>query len=131
MAGYALAKYRFPGRELLFNIVLGGVLVPATALALPLFLIFSQVSLTNTFWAVFLPSLVSPFGVYLTRIFAAAKMRVRYTPNGLTRLGKNTAQNVLVRLTWLKIRNSGNARAVAGTSTPPSTMLKSSSRPGK
>ena len=74
MAGYALAKYRFPGRELLFNIVLGGVLVPATALALPLFLIFSQVSLTNTFWAVFLPSLVSPFGVYLIRIFAAASV---------------------------------------------------------
>jgi multiple sugar transport system permease protein len=74
MAGYALAKYRFPGRELLFNIVLGGVLVPATALALPLFLIFSQVSLTNTFWSVFLPSLVSPFGVYLIRIFAAASV---------------------------------------------------------
>jgi multiple sugar transport system permease protein len=74
MAGYALAKYRFPGRELLFNIVLGGVLVPATALALPLFLLFSQVSLTNTFWAVFLPSLVSPFGVYLTRIFASASV---------------------------------------------------------
>ncbi|MDH6237643.1 carbohydrate ABC transporter permease [Cryobacterium sp. CG_9.6] len=74
MCGYALAKYRFPGREFLFNIVLGGVLVPATALALPLFLLFSQVSLTNTFWAVFLPSLVSPFGVYLTRIFAAASV---------------------------------------------------------
>ena len=72
--GYALAKYRFPGRDLLFNIVLGGVLVPATALALPLFLIFSQVSATNTFWSVFLPSLVSPFGVYLTRIYAAASV---------------------------------------------------------
>lgn len=53
MCGYALAKYRFRGREALFNIVLGGVLVPATALALPLFLIFSRVELTNTFWAVF------------------------------------------------------------------------------
>ncbi|MBZ4488208.1 carbohydrate ABC transporter permease [Microbacterium sp. cx-55] len=74
MAGYALAKYRFPGRELIFNVVLGGVLVPATALALPLFLIFSQVQLTNTFWAVFLPSLVSPFGVYLARIFAASSV---------------------------------------------------------
>lgn len=74
MCGYALAKYRFPGRETLFNIVLGGVLVPATALALPLFLIFSQVNLTNTFWAVFLPSLVSPFGVYLARIYAAASV---------------------------------------------------------
>lgn len=71
MAGYALAKYRFPGRDVIFNVVLGGVLVPATALALPLFLLFSQVQLTNTFWAVFLPSIVSPFGVYLARIFAA------------------------------------------------------------
>ncbi|WP_413452460.1 carbohydrate ABC transporter permease [Georgenia phoenicis] len=72
MCGYALAKYHFRGRELLFNVVLGGVLVPATALALPLFLIFSQVNLTNTMWAVLLPSIVSPFGVYLTRVFASA-----------------------------------------------------------
>lgn len=74
MCGYALAKYTFRGREMIFNVVLGGVLVPATALALPLFLIFSQVNLTNTFWSVFLPSLVSPFGVYLTRIYAAASV---------------------------------------------------------
>jgi multiple sugar transport system permease protein len=74
MCGYALAKYKFFGREAIFNTVLGGVLVPATALALPLFLIFSQVSLTNTFWAVFLPSLVSPFGVYLSRIYAASSV---------------------------------------------------------
>ncbi|WP_375386107.1 carbohydrate ABC transporter permease [uncultured Microbacterium sp.] len=74
MCGYALAKYRFRGRELLFNVVLGGVLVPATALALPLFLLFSQVHLTNTFWAVFLPSIVSPFGVYLARVFAEASV---------------------------------------------------------
>lgn len=74
MAGYALAKYTFPGRELIFNVVLGGVLVPATALALPLFLLFSRVELTNTIWAVLLPSIVSPFGVYLSRIFAAASV---------------------------------------------------------
>ncbi|MCU1634226.1 MAG: carbohydrate transporter rane protein 2, family [Micrococcaceae bacterium] len=74
MCGYALAKYEFRGREAIFNIVLSGVLVPATALALPLFLIFSQVNLTNTMWAVFLPSLVSPFGVYLARIYAAASV---------------------------------------------------------
>ncbi|MFE7845868.1 carbohydrate ABC transporter permease [Microbacterium sp. NPDC057407] len=74
MCGYALAKYRFPGREALFNTVLGGVLVPATALALPLFLLFSQIQLTNTFWAVLLPSIVSPFGVYLSRVFAEASV---------------------------------------------------------
>jgi len=71
MAGYALAKYEFRGRELLFGVILAGVLVPATALALPLFLLLSEVDLTNTYWAVFLPSPVSPFGVYLSRIYAA------------------------------------------------------------
>jgi multiple sugar transport system permease protein len=74
MCGYALAKYRFPGREAIFNVVLSGVLVPATALALPLFLIFSQFNATNTFWSVFLPSLVNPFGVYLARIYATASV---------------------------------------------------------
>nr|WP_231554367.1 carbohydrate ABC transporter permease [Arthrobacter sp. L77] len=74
MCGYALAKYEFRGREAIFNVVLSGVLVPATALALPLFLIFSRVELTNTMLAVFLPSLVSPFGVYLARIYAAASV---------------------------------------------------------
>ncbi|BAL91705.1 putative ABC transporter permease protein [Actinoplanes missouriensis 431] len=74
MCGYALAKYRFPGREAIFNVVLSGVLVPFTALALPLFLIFSQLNATNTFWSVFLPSLVNPFGVYLARIYATASV---------------------------------------------------------
>jgi multiple sugar transport system permease protein len=70
LAGYALAKFHFRFRETFFSIVLGGVLVPTTALALPLFLLFSTVHLTDTYWAVFLPSIVSPFGVYLARIFA-------------------------------------------------------------
>lgn len=74
MAGYALAVYEFKGREAVFSVILGGVLVPATALALPLFLLFAEVDATNTFWSVFLPSIVSPFGVYLSRIFAAASI---------------------------------------------------------
>jgi len=71
-AGYALAKYEFRGRSLVFSVILGGVLVPGTALALPLYLLMSKVGLTNTYWAVFLPSIVSPFGVYLARVYAAA-----------------------------------------------------------
>ncbi len=72
MAGYALAKYVFRGRNLMFSLVLGAILVPGTALALPLYLLMSGVGLTNTYWAVLLPSFVSPFGVYLSRIYAAA-----------------------------------------------------------
>jgi multiple sugar transport system permease protein len=71
-AGYALAKYAFRGREAIFSVVLAGVMVPPTALALPLYLMMSRLGLANTYWAVLLPSLVSPFGVYLSRVYAAA-----------------------------------------------------------
>lgn len=72
MAGYALAKYQFRANRTLFNVILAGVLVPGTALALPLYLLFSKVGLANSYWAVLLPSVVSPFGVYLCNIYAAA-----------------------------------------------------------
>ncbi|MFC8761718.1 carbohydrate ABC transporter permease [Streptomyces sp. NPDC057193] len=70
-AGYAFHVYRFPGKEKLFGLVLVGVLVPTTALALPMYLLASKIGIVNTFWAVFIPSLVFPFGVYLSRIFVA------------------------------------------------------------
>jgi multiple sugar transport system permease protein len=70
--GYALAKYRFRGSNIVFGTILGGVLVPATATALPLFLLFSQLGLANTYWSVLIPSLVSPFGLFLCRIYADA-----------------------------------------------------------
>jgi multiple sugar transport system permease protein len=72
LAGYSLAKYAFPGKEVVFNVVLAGVLVPATALALPLFLLFAQLDLTDTRLAVLLPSTVSPLGVYLARVYATS-----------------------------------------------------------
>jgi multiple sugar transport system permease protein len=73
-AGYALVKYRFPGRGLLTALVLGAVLVPQTALALPLYLLMSKINLTNTYWAVLLPSMLSPVSVYLARVFADASV---------------------------------------------------------
>jgi multiple sugar transport system permease protein len=71
MAGYAFAKYRFAGQGVLFGVIIGGVLVPVTALALPLYLLFAKLSLINTLWSVLLPSLVTPLGVYLARIYAS------------------------------------------------------------
>ncbi|MFI8994860.1 carbohydrate ABC transporter permease [Streptomyces sp. NPDC053542] len=71
-AGYALAKFPFPGREGIFNVILAGVLIPGTALALPLYFLFSGFGMSNTYWSVLIPSVVSPFGVYLCRIYAAA-----------------------------------------------------------
>jgi multiple sugar transport system permease protein len=74
LAGYALAKHRFAGRELIFGIILGGVLIPGAVLALPLFLLLSKLGLINTYLGVLLPSLVSPFGVYLSRVYAEASV---------------------------------------------------------
>ncbi|GAB3254462.1 carbohydrate ABC transporter permease [Kineosporia babensis] len=74
MAGYAMAKYRFPGRGALFNILLAGVLVPGVILAVPQYLLFAELGMTNTYWAVLLPSIISPYGIYLARIYVSASV---------------------------------------------------------
>ncbi|MCG7285291.1 carbohydrate ABC transporter permease [Cellulomonas sp. ACRRI] len=71
LGGYGLAKFSFPGKRAVFAIVIGAVAVPGTALAVPTFLMFSQMGLTNTPWSVIIPSLISPFGLYLMWTFAA------------------------------------------------------------
>ncbi|GHD41797.1 carbohydrate ABC transporter permease [Mycetocola manganoxydans] len=70
LAGYGFAKYAFRGRNVSFALLLGSVMVPVTALVLPTFVLFSAIGLNNTIWAVILPSLLSPFGVYLMRVYA-------------------------------------------------------------
>lgn len=70
-AGYAFAKFAFPGRQFIFGAVLGSIMIPATALALPTYLVFATLGLVNTPWAIIIPSIVSPFGVYLMRVYAA------------------------------------------------------------
>jgi multiple sugar transport system permease protein len=70
LGGYGFAKYRFRGSNALFALVLGSIMVPSTALAIPTYLLFSKVGMVNTPWAIILPSLVSPFGLYLMRIYA-------------------------------------------------------------
>ncbi|MFY1673055.1 carbohydrate ABC transporter permease [Plantactinospora sp. WMMB334] len=70
LAGYGLAKFDFPGRKGVFAVVIGAVAVPGTALAVPTFLMFSRLGLTNTPWAIIIPSLISPFGLYLMWTFA-------------------------------------------------------------
>lgn len=72
MAGYGLAKYRFLGDRAIYSIILGAVMIPGTALAIPTYLLFAKIGLTGTPWAVIMPSIVSPFGVFLMRIYSAA-----------------------------------------------------------
>jgi multiple sugar transport system permease protein len=69
-AGYGFAKFDFPGKRLVFNLLLGAIMVPSTALAVPTYLLFSRVGLVDTPLAIILPSLLSPIGLYLMRIYA-------------------------------------------------------------
>ncbi|WP_051960461.1 carbohydrate ABC transporter permease [Devosia riboflavina] len=69
LAGYAFAKYEFRGKKLLFALVLGAVMIPQTALVIPLYLMLSKIGLLNTPLAVILPSLVFPPGVFLMRVY--------------------------------------------------------------
>ena len=70
LAGYGLAKYSFAGKRFSFAILLGAVMVPTTALVIPTFVLFAQVGWTNTIWAVIVPTLLNPFGVYLMNVYA-------------------------------------------------------------
>ena len=66
---YALSKLRFWGRELVFTMVLLGLLIPVHAIALPLYIMLSKVGLTNTYAALVIPWTISVFGIFLMRRF--------------------------------------------------------------
>ena len=71
-AGYAMAKFDFPGRGLMRALVFAGVLLPMIVITVPLYLMMSKLSLVNTVWAVLLPSFVSPFGVFLCSVYTTS-----------------------------------------------------------
>jgi multiple sugar transport system permease protein len=72
MAGFAFAKYQFPGRKKLFRFLLSGMIVPAQVTMLPLFLMLKTMGLVNTYVGVILPGLASIFGIFLIRQFAGS-----------------------------------------------------------
>jgi multiple sugar transport system permease protein len=69
-AGYAFAKLRFTGRDLIWKGVVGVMLVPAQVAMIPLFLLLKQLGLVNTYAGVLLPSLASASGIFLIRQYA-------------------------------------------------------------
>lgn len=70
MAGYAFAKLRFHGRDRLFQLLLGALVIPAQVSMLPLFLLLKELHLVNTYWGVLVPGLTSVFGIFLVRQYA-------------------------------------------------------------
>ena len=71
-AGYALAKYTFAGSRVTFRIIVAAVLLPQVLLAVPQYLLLAKFGLTNSYESVLLPQLVSPFAIYLCKIYAEA-----------------------------------------------------------
>ena len=71
-AGYALAKSEFRGGRIFFAAILAGLLIPGITLAVPQYLLLSDLHLAGTQWSVLLPSILSPFGIYLCRVYAAS-----------------------------------------------------------
>jgi len=67
MTGYSLAKLRFPGRNALFIIVLGLMMVPSQLTLIPLFLLTEQYGLIDTYLALILPGAVNSFSIFLMR----------------------------------------------------------------
>lgn len=69
MLGYALAKFEFAGKKMLFRIVLGTLMIPGMVTLVPLFVLVANMGLVNTYWGLILPFLAAPFGVFLMRQF--------------------------------------------------------------
>ena len=69
LAGYGFARFSFRGSKLLFYFVIAALLVPVTAITLPLYLTYAKIGLINSIWGMILPSMVSPVGVYLMKVF--------------------------------------------------------------
>ncbi len=67
MAAYAFARLNFPGKNILFILLLSALMIPLQVTIIPLFILMRQLGLYNTHWALILPPLISPFGIFLLR----------------------------------------------------------------
>jgi len=67
IAGYAFARVKFPGRDVLFMVVLGTMMVPATVLFVPRYIVVLNLGLVDTLNAMWVPFMVDAFGVFLIR----------------------------------------------------------------
>lgn len=67
LAGYTFAKYRFPGRTVLFFAILVTLMVPIQVILVPEFLLVAHLHLLGTIWSVVLPRAAEPFGIFMAR----------------------------------------------------------------
>ena len=66
-AGYALAKFEFKGKKLIYGFIMGSMMIPSLVMYVPLFEMMIKFDMTDTYWAVILPLLANAFGIFLMR----------------------------------------------------------------
>ncbi len=69
LCGYTFAKFRFPGRNVLFFAILGALMIPIQVILVPEFLIISRLGLLDSPWGVILPRAAEAFGIFMVRQF--------------------------------------------------------------
>jgi len=73
-AGYGLAMYRFKGRGATVAFIIASFLIPSTLLTIPSYLLYVQLGIYNTIWAMIVPAFFSPFAVYLAKVYTEGAM---------------------------------------------------------
>lgn len=74
MVGYALAVFKFRGRNLIFTVMICSMMIPPVLTLIPYFMVINALGLTNTHLAVWLPFTISPFGIFLIRQYVVASV---------------------------------------------------------
>jgi len=69
MAGFAFARYVFPGRTVIFIIIISTMMIPFQVIMIPLFIIMARLRLVNTIWGMIIPAIVTAFGIFMMRQF--------------------------------------------------------------
>lgn len=67
MAGYAFSKYRFPGRDIIFYVMIATLMIPLQVIMIPIFILEKNIGLLNTLWGIIIPPAATPTGVFLAR----------------------------------------------------------------
>ncbi len=67
MAAFALSKYKFPGRDAVFVIIISTLMIPISVILVPVFLVITELGMNNTLWGVIIPGAATPTGVFLLR----------------------------------------------------------------
>lgn len=93
MAGYAFAKLRFHGKRPLFGLILMTIMVPFAAIFIPLFFLVRDLGMLDTYWALILPPLANPIGIFLMRGF------IQGLPNDLENAARLDGSSEL-RIYW-------------------------------